>query len=1118
MIDLDRVPFPVAYPFLYACDESLPISDRVENLIVTAGQAMRTTALLLAAEYVAGDGIDAGVSRALIDLQLPHWKQWTVAADSLAEYIGNRQNALLGDLADGWKDVSRGGGLAAATIEGLPTIDDQMPTANRVLWRARNDRSHRTQTRTHDRTADEQLLARLAPIVSWTIERLFTRSDLQLFRRIDDHVLRLSGAHPLLEFAAEPASQHLAVSPVVAAAHGKSIALHPFFAPLTTEPWRSGTEPVGLVDGWSSTSIIILGVRTAAHAPELVAPLQAAFEKKRARAATGAAKAARFATRWRDAAARTLTRLSPKKYVPATYVERPGVDDALRALRGGAKQALLALGDAGAGKSSLVARLVSELLSTTEDGVAFLTGRAAFDGGGADADACLAVAVAKLANLDEARRAALGDVVRCFEEQDPQGTALLWIVLDAMNEADRFAELVGAVDRFCLELGEHPRVRLVVTMRSGSYESLAARHADAGRHGAAVFANEDAFATFSAEGRLAQPFLRVRPFDDRELERAYDLQRLYRPQRACSAFADLPATTRRLLATPLWLHVFHETFSREKDVPVLDEGRLVDAYLAHLRRELPTSEGWLRKAAGVMLTSTSPRIDAAAALAWRDAFRSKLGYPAWLAKLDPVEELVAASLLTPIYGDDAAVTGYAFVHQRIAEAVLLDTLRKRILPRLAPSPEELRELAENAAASRQSFPELTGALGAWCRELVSTDPAIVATLVTLADAPTRNALLGTAFDELAAREPVPGAAWRPLLTALGKGDAAPHAVAALLHRVSATFLDGDTAREASLRDAIAMLLAPLTEDAWARDMLADNLQQRASVHERSFAKVAPPKAETVDVRKLVAALEMTRALIAESPQRDDLVIRACEITAKLRAADPTQSIEVDQSALLAIRDRLIVRPPSATPHTERARAQQLQRLGEATYSAGMIDLAHEAFSAAVRALRDLRAASKADAKTTEKLARAITHLGKVTGHRGDLVGGRRLVLEALELSRSLPKDDLSFAMGRDYSNLFRLARHPRIRGVYLAALRGMLPRFPANRVRKDVEPLPSGTPTCPSCAWRPTDAARWGCTCGHVWNTFLTGGVCPVCEHVYESTTCLSCRESNAHDSWYVLG
>ena len=41
------------------------------------------------------------------------------------------------------------------------------------------------------------------------------------------------------------------------------------------------------------------------------------------------------------------------------------------------------------------------------------------------------------------------------------------------------------------------------------------------------------------------------------------------------------------------------------------------------------------------------------------------------------------------------------------------------------------------------------------------------------------------------------------------------------------------------------------------------------------------------------------------------------------------------------------------------------------------------------------------------------------------------------------------------------------------------------------------------------------CTCGHVWNTFDTGGVCPGCLYQWTVTACLSCDRWSAHSEWY---
>lgn len=40
-------------------------------------------------------------------------------------------------------------------------------------------------------------------------------------------------------------------------------------------------------------------------------------------------------------------------------------------------------------------------------------------------------------------------------------------------------------------------------------------------------------------------------------------------------------------------------------------------------------------------------------------------------------------------------------------------------------------------------------------------------------------------------------------------------------------------------------------------------------------------------------------------------------------------------------------------------------------------------------------------------------------------------------------------------------------------------------------------------------------SCGTVWNTFWTGGVCPGCSHHWQKTQCLECGELSPHKDWY---
>ena len=57
---------------------------------------------------------------------------------------------------------------------------------------------------------------------------------------------------------------------------------------------------------------------------------------------------------------------------------------------------------------------------------------------------------------------------------------------------------------------------------------------------------------------------------------------------------------------------------------------------------------------------------------------------------------------------------------------------------------------------------------------------------------------------------------------------------------------------------------------------------------------------------------------------------------------------------------------------------------------------------------------------------------------------------------------------------------------------------------------------CPKCHWSPRPESRWSCKCGHIWNTFDTGGVCPGCLYQWKITKCLRCKEWSAHSDWYT--
>jgi hypothetical protein len=56
---------------------------------------------------------------------------------------------------------------------------------------------------------------------------------------------------------------------------------------------------------------------------------------------------------------------------------------------------------------------------------------------------------------------------------------------------------------------------------------------------------------------------------------------------------------------------------------------------------------------------------------------------------------------------------------------------------------------------------------------------------------------------------------------------------------------------------------------------------------------------------------------------------------------------------------------------------------------------------------------------------------------------------------------------------------------------------------------------CPACEWEPDGHPHWNCTCGHAWNTFDTGGICPKCKERWKDTQCPACSQWSPHIDWY---
>jgi tetratricopeptide (TPR) repeat protein len=873
--DLTRLPFPVAFPLFWAHDPSggLGVAERRANAIFSCYQAMRLSALLMLADYLDVEDTDPDVSRRIRGLRIPHWQEWSFLADELARFwSADGRRPRFPRVVAGWLSVAR---VKRSKNAKTPQLDPkwqkliegfhgnggkaQAGNANEAVWELRNQRAHREGVFTPeiDREQSEEL-DRLIPLVDAVVTSLFGSSEFELLRSVtvDDgklKIIRLCGPHADLKFAAEEVEAEWidALKPTAVAARfsEEAIPVYPLLVPTDEGNSRLLDQAV-MIDGVTDGKLTVMGVQWGAtlKGPHLQATL-AALRRKQADLFVDRRSASLWTLApWaRTTAAQTLDDLTGTKYFPAFYLVRPDVDGALERYETQSGRALLLLGEAGSGKSSLIARLADRLVGSRDDGeqpaattvslvaegaeqgedlVAYLTGRADYGGtAAASADRLLVESVARKLGIREGEFGSLTDLVLHLEQEsrsDTVGERRFWLLLDGLNEADRFVDLVRALDAFLPVLGQAPRLRVVASMRSGAFHSLSARDATLGAHSCPVFANADRFLGFPDARGHEQPWLEIRPFRlHDEGPRAYALRREKLPGNAADVPYDLlsPAL-KQLLLIPLYLHLFHETFAGRDDAPGdLDEGQLLDAYLDRFADSssdaIAGARGWLDRLADTMLRQRRAFLPVAEAQEWADEWRRGIGFSSLQAvtKLDPVEELVAASvLLRPAEtgsGFNRELAGYQFAQQKLAERVLLRHLDRKLASagRSLPSRADLARW-NTAAAAEPPFAELGGALAEWVARLTRSNAA---------DAPARlDALLEIENDEV--RKRLMGA----LIAA--SAAAAPDAAAAILHHLARTAAgrpDGRARFLLTAWDAVARLddRAPLAARLRARRSL-----------------------------------------------------------------------------------------------------------------------------------------------------------------------------------------------------------------------------------------------------------------------------------------------------------
>jgi tetratricopeptide (TPR) repeat protein len=787
---------------------------------------MRLTALLMLADYLEDPGPgDPNLANLIRGLRFPHWQEWSHLADGLARFWiteQNRPRCHFHRLAAGWASVSR---LKANSKGQEPPIDpiwngllegfggvggrSRARSANDAIWELRNRTAHREGTVTADSEKEQDAeFDRLLPLAETVVSVLFGKAPLDLLRsfpsavsdelpfelvrasRDKNNVLKvisLHGPHPDLTFETRDADESwedaLAQSPVSVTVAGVAIPVYPLAIPTQDDedgPPLGMLDPVAMVDGVSEAKLTVLGVQRAATVKghHLDAAL-AALRKKHTDLLLGREDTKPWTVvSWASmTTAQTLDELAGRKYFPEFYVERPDMDSVFGRYAPQDGKALMLLGEAGAGKSSLMARFVdgrtasadqsdalgriAEEAEERQDLIAYLAGRSDYSTSRADVSGAqiLADAVAHKLGIRDGAFNSLADLVMhlALNKDDQIKDREFWILLDGLNEADRFVDLVHALDVFLPELAKAPRTRLVISMRSGAFYALSSRDAQLGAHGGEVFSNSSHFLSFPDAQDKLHPWLELRRFRAAEAAEAYERRQRARPERAAGIdHGRLSPALKSLLQSPLYLHLFHETWAGQREVPGdLDEGGLLDAYLRRLAGEVSTDTDrriagvaeWLDRLGTLMLERRAPMLPMSIADQWADEWRKSVGFKSLdvVTKLDPIEELAAASvLLRPAeagFGVDRERIGYQFTHQKLAERVLLRALDRRISPRTLPTREELSDWTAHAA-SDPPFAELSGALAEWVRRLtIAGEGEALTCVLDIEDNSTRKTLM-----------------------------------------------------------------------------------------------------------------------------------------------------------------------------------------------------------------------------------------------------------------------------------------------------------------------------------------------------------------------------------------
>ena len=358
---------------------------------------MRTTALLLLADYLACDTVCRQLQGPIRGLRLPHWGEWSLLCDRLCQFWSGRlqerpeRETHFPRLVAGWLEVNRTGKLPKGhpwteLLAGLPGLQgrgrvepERRPVEGPQRPRPPRGHAHGGGGRRARRPAAPAGRRRGPGGASLPARRAHPLAACRRRGRGGSGAIRLHGPHADLRFDLDEGPEAAALSwgatGLLAATPRADLPVYPLFVPLDPEgagrplPGGGLIEPVGLVDGIGEKKVAVLGVRSHCELPELAGPIQSALTRKEVQLGFDRAQTKRWSlVSWATVTAEdTLNALRGRKYFPRSIWSAPAWTTSCARCWSHPGRGLLLLGEAGAGKSSLLARLVDGLLAADRD-------------------------------------------------------------------------------------------------------------------------------------------------------------------------------------------------------------------------------------------------------------------------------------------------------------------------------------------------------------------------------------------------------------------------------------------------------------------------------------------------------------------------------------------------------------------------------------------------------------------------------------------------------------------------------------------------------------------------------------------------------------------------------